>query len=547
MNNTFKIITIVAILSTLSLALLDSGIEPITPPNRNNDELDSEKEVRGITSYLNEHDISPAEKVEISSEISKQAENVSSSVPVEISIHQIEDALHLDASLPTQNIDKSLSSATPSVVPLNVNNDREVLGFLPYWYWGSSTNNDLQYDKLSTIAYFGLETNSNGSWDTSYSGYTNFYSSNFSDMLSKAHANNVKVVVVVKEFDAASIRNIVQNTGGAGDTLISNIKSVVQSRGLDGVNIDFEYLGSVDDPLRASFASWHDNLADQMHAINSNYHVSTDVYASSALNYRIYDVDALGDTSLDYIMVMAYDFFTLSSTVAGPTSPLYGSQYWYTVSQAMTDIMAQAPGSKLIMGIPYYGLEFPVSSTTYNATRDSGRSVYYSTYKGVVAPSEDTWHNGSTLRWDNTDKVRWYVYRYPNMTTDPLWQGYYDDEVSLQSKYEFVRSKGIGGIGIWTLGNDTGYDELWNVLQNNFQSGEFLLSFKSSVSEGRKAQVLAENSLEVVRIGNYNVYTVRPTVGISKSKIDALKKYKNDISSVGFTQPDNDGYKIIEP
>ena len=34
----------------------------------------------------------------------------------------------------------------------------------------------------------------------------------------------------------------------------------------------------------------------------------------------------------------------------------------------------------------------------------------------------------------------------------------------LCQKYDFIISKNLGGIGIWALGYDDGYDQLWNAL-----------------------------------------------------------------------------------
>ena len=34
----------------------------------------------------------------------------------------------------------------------------------------------------------------------------------------------------------------------------------------------------------------------------------------------------------------------------------------------------------------------------------------------------------------------------------------------MSKKYDFIISKNLGGIGIWALGYDDGYDQLWNAL-----------------------------------------------------------------------------------
>ncbi|GIT57317.1 MAG: hypothetical protein Ct9H300mP18_07460 [Candidatus Neomarinimicrobiota bacterium] len=49
------------------------------------------------------------------------------------------------------------------------------------------------------------------------------------------------------------------------------------------------------------------------------------------------------------------------------------------------------------------------------------------------------------------------------------FQTWYDDSLSLSKKYDFAISKKLGGVGIWALGYDEGYDELWNALMKKWE------------------------------------------------------------------------------
>lgn len=47
------------------------------------------------------------------------------------------------------------------------------------------------------------------------------------------------------------------------------------------------------------------------------------------------------------------------------------------------------------------------------------------------------------------------------------WHHCFMDNVSsLGAKYELVRRSGIAGIGIWALGYDDGYEDLWNLIRD---------------------------------------------------------------------------------
>jgi len=79
---------------------------------------------------------------------------------------------------------------------------REVFGFLPYWEVNAS-DLSIQYDKISTIAYFGvgaagdgtlMKLNSDGSVTTGWGGWT---SSRMTSILNEAHRTGTRVVLTV--------------------------------------------------------------------------------------------------------------------------------------------------------------------------------------------------------------------------------------------------------------------------------------------------------------------------------------------------------------
>jgi spore germination protein YaaH len=59
-------------------------------------------------------------------------------------------------------------------------------------------------------------------------------------------------------------------------------------------------------------------------------------------------------------------------------------------------------------------------------------------------------------RRDPASGVPWYSYR----DADGWWQGWFEDAESLRAKYDFVRSRGLGGIAIFPLAYGT--EEVWS-------------------------------------------------------------------------------------
>jgi len=218
----------------------------------------------------------------------------------------------------------------------------------------------------------------------------------------------------------------------------------------------------------------------------------------------------------------------------------------------MEDVMTQAPRGKILMGVPYYGLEFPTVDGLYNSTvRSDCKNLstgdtntkcpgFISKYRNVVDPIYDTWHNSSTIKWSTADKVRYYVYNYTAFTSGNYrfpagkWQGYYDDARSLKVKYDYVISNQLGGVGIWALGYDNGYTELWGALREKFSKGPFIVVFKAGYSRSQQQSVHDSLGGEVVRyLVDDRAVIVR---SLNKKSIDLLKEYRRraDVVSADF-------------
>lgn len=467
------------------------------------------------------------------------------------SMHQYDDLAHKDYIFKDEEVGKNLAISEPAAYTYHNNdlNDKEVIGFVPYWELYQYQNID--YSKLSTIAYFSLTSDDTGAWVKGYrengvwyddGGYVGFNSARFSNMVAMAHSKNVKVVLVVKNFDPYSIRQIINNTNSAGDRLINNIVTTLRSKSLDGVNVDFEYVprsgvasDTVTESLRIAFANWHAKLSDRIHAEFPKSHVSTDVFGGSSINYNIYDLTRLGKTSIDQIVMMTYDYITTrcySGKFMSPMSPLYGNQGYNTSTHLQTGGQ-QAGSKKIVMGIPYYGIDFQVKTAQkdlFNALVDYPNcDGTIETYKSIVDPKYDVYHNSTTLRWNNTEKARWYVYKIGN-----TWRhGYYDDPTSLAAKYDFVRSANLGGIAIWVIGYDNNAKELYDVIRDKFQRVPFYVHFGYGVSNIKMNSIISSNGLEIVNSLGNNTFQVQPISQVSGIIMNKLRLY-NEVIDVRF-------------
>lgn len=372
-----------------------------------------------------------------------------------------------------------ISPAASNLHSLNKNqikNTYEVFGFAPSWTLNKLENVDFKV--LTTLAYFSMGIDGQGNFIDTDPGYTSFYSDKATSLFQKAHDNGTRVVLTITQMNNNDIESLMDDPA-AQDHLIGLLVNTVVKRGIDGVNVDFEYTGDPGPDYREKFSSFIGNLTSKMHSSLPVSKVTVSVYASAVKDPKIYDISAIANNS-DGIFMMAYDFATAGSDNAGPTAPLYGykeGKYWYDISTAVNDFLAQMPKDKLILGLPWYGYDFPVVEPSDKPQKDNGYYSYYwyrgykyryyvarpQAYAATYASAKDS-VEAAQEGWDNYAQVGWKAYK----ENDGWRMVYLDDVRSLGIKYDFAKQKGLGGVGMWALGFDDGKGELWQLLEQKF-------------------------------------------------------------------------------
>lgn len=357
--------------------------------------------------------------------------------------------------------------------------DFEVFGFAPYWTLSDLDN--VNFEVLTTLAYFDVEILPNGTINTDSPGYRAFHSKKATALFEKAHQHGTKVVLTVTQMDADAIEEFLDNPQGQKNA-VKEIVQLVQSKKLDGINIDIEYMGTPDSMYRDKFSNFVALTTDAMHNAKADSQVTVSVYASAVKTPKLYDVRKISENS-DAIFMMAYDFATTGSDTVIPTSPLYGhkeGKYWYDVSTAVEDFLKVMPKEKLILGVPWYGYDYPVETAGIKVPRHSGYYAraynrYGYPYSYFVYPQAHAATYGDTKRdvsptetgWDDFGKVGWISYIDDSGMTRQI---FLEDAKSLGLKYDFAKTQDLGGVGVWALGFDEGYRDMWALLESKFGS-----------------------------------------------------------------------------
>ncbi|MEX2028616.1 MAG: glycoside hydrolase family 18 protein [Candidatus Curtissbacteria bacterium] len=343
----------------------------------------------------------------------------------------------------------------------------EVFGFAPYWSFSKMENVD--FDVLTTFAYFSLEVGADGAINKNSYEWEAFNSKKLAELFAKAKDRDVRRVVTLTQMEPGPIEALMANKD-AWKVLADDSVEILKSRELDGINIDFEYIPR-NDMLREQFSEFIAFYTKTLKESLDDPYITVSVLASSVKENKIYDIGKLAAVT-DGIFMMAYDFYYPGSESIGPSAPLYGHNHgtgplWYDVSTAVDDFLTVAPADKIIMGVPFYGWNYPTSDPRPNAQRDGRASAATS----LAVANDGLLSNTPLGGWDDVVKVSWRGYFDENG-----WHVFYlEDNKSLTYKFDFAKDKKLAGVGIWALGFDSD-GSVWTLMRDKFSGGKTLAS-----------------------------------------------------------------------
>jgi len=349
--------------------------------------------------------------------------------------------------------------------------NRTVYGFLPYW--GGDTW--LRYDLVSILACFCVDMDSAGDI-SAWNGFPEI----FEGAIDGVTAAGGRAVVTVTNFSQSSIHGIL-TTGSAN--AIAGIVDLVNDHPVEGVSIDFENVSSSD---RDNLTAFMEELRYQLDLNAPGSHLSI---CTPAVDWSgAFDYASLAAVT-DALFMMCYPFHGSWSTEAGPCCPLTG---WGSTPESSSNMVwcigdyARYSGGrhdKVVVGLPYYGHEWETESgASHSGVTGGCATLIYST----LADRADL--HGRI--WDTESLTPWYAYYSGGWN-----QGWYDDQESLELKYDLVRAADLQGIGIWALGYDGSREELWDCIESSF-CGE---PWSDSLTDNLESRFTAHGPLQYWR------------------------------------------------
>lgn len=319
---------------------------------------------------------------------------------------------------------------------------KEVFGFHPHWMKDSFKN--YNFDLLTAISYYSYEL------DPITGGYKMIHDWKSSAILDSAKAHNVKTYLTVTNLNIKDNQLFLKNKM-AQENSIQTIIGLLLEREADGVTINFEDIAK---NSKGNLTNYVRNLSNELNKHGKKVVITLPQKDKS----HSFDVLKL-NRNVEFFIILAQNYYDISSDIAGPVAPLYNGELWTQGSIANSVdyyLNSGIPKEKLILTLPYYGSKWQTENDSIPSKNiEFVKHLTYSSIKNAYL-EEPLYDTESASAYFNT---------LENGKNIQVW---FDDDKTLAKKYAFINENELAGVGIWALGYDDGYPELWNLLEDEF-------------------------------------------------------------------------------
>ena len=324
-------------------------------------------------------------------------------------------------------------------------------GYYPGWTQSYMPPSAIDFSALTHVIHFSVLPQSDGTVNSVELGLTSAASAT---LISRAHAAGCKVLLCVG--GAGTQSGFKQAT--TPDHLsgfISNLVSLLKSRGYDGIDVDWEPLETVD---TLPFQKFIKGLRTALEKSIPHSLLTAAVANEPALVAGVH-------SQFDQVNVMTYD-------QAGPwdgwvtwfNAPLYDGGYRFASSGGLINsadgllnqfLTAGVPAGKLGIGLAFYGNVWSggagFSTGGPSLPRQSWTSppvVTALTYSDIISK----YYQPGIYHWDTLAQSAYLSIDNPGGVNDKFIS--YDDEHGCQAKVSYARNRSLGGVMIWQLAGD---------------------------------------------------------------------------------------------
>jgi len=265
----------------------------------------------------------------------------------------------------------------------------------------------------------------------------------------------LKIIISVGGWDNSKRFSDAALTSSSREIFAQSCLNFIQKYGLDGVDLDWEY------PVSGGVAGTVHRPQDKQNYTKLIYAIRQKLNAQTARDGKQYfltitgapDKTFISNTEpalfsyVDYLFIMAYDMNGPWDQYTGFNAPLYPSKAGnrISVSQGINNYLnAGASPKKLVLGMPFYGYSYQVSSASNNGLNSTFTAAKSVGYDAVVSKFLN--NSAYSVYYDNVSMVP-YLFGNNTFVT-------YENSQSIAQKAKLAKKYGLAGVGAWELALD---------------------------------------------------------------------------------------------
>ena len=221
------------------------------------------------------------------------------------------------------------------------------------------------------------------------------------------------------------------NNPAALDNLIASILQNIRTKGLAGIDFDFEY-------LPAEYADDYVNLVQRTRDVLAPEGYTTTVALAPKIIanqpgvlYEGHDYRGMGQAA-DYCLIMTYEWgYTYGEPQ--PVSPIVN------VRRVLEYAVTEIPPEKILMGLNNYGYDW-----TLPFVQGESRAEKLTNYQAEARAE----YYGVPVQWDEIAMAPFFRYTDPAGREHIVW---FENENSWRARLALAGELGLAGIGIWNI------------------------------------------------------------------------------------------------
>lgn len=260
-----------------------------------------------------------------------------------------------------------------------------------------------------------------------------------SDYVAQAHEKGLQVWGLVDNFNENISTTEILSRTSSRQNLVRQLVDAALAAGLDGINIDFEYL---EEAVGIHFLQFLRELSVETHKNNLVLSVDNPVPEDFTSHYDRAEQGRV----VDYVIIMGYDEHYVGSEEAGSVASLP----W--VEQGIKDTLAEVPAERVINAVPFYSRLWKTLAGTL-----SSEAIGMGQAQEVVAK-----YNVETY-WDKNTSQNYGAFENEGAE----FQIWIEDAQSIAEKVKLSSKYNLAGVAAWKLGFES--SDVWQAISGNLK------------------------------------------------------------------------------